>query len=446
MKKKIISILSVFTALVVTVTPVHAITGGSSDSSIFQSELTTFLGHEASEKEVHDYSLMISTLKAGDLSTNAIAGIIGNVSHESGGNIFALEGYGGKKTTDEATYSSFEDGKSYDYGDTKPSTYKYKDGGEIGGVGHGIVQWSFERANALSSFAESHPEFGQVVVKHWKISKTTSWEQETCHIPNMAGQVAFMASELADGYKNVRDKMKGASTASEAAEIFMKDYEKPATSTATERQQAAENAVKMIEACTGVVGDAPAGGTTSDGDTDLNDSTAIAIVMSSYWSEEELSAYMKLAEINIQQEYLDKATRDKLSQNDLENLSSWEDNVKNSNREYGFIAWMRIIVMWVGIIFTIYIFLLYLAYWFDKLNSIIDLDVLSILTFGRLHVAIDDKEATYSLGKKQDHVTVNHKDICFICITGLIFGVLLITGKFYKLVAGLVNFILRKLG
>lgn len=69
----------------------------------------------------------------------------------------------------------------------------------------------------------------------------------------MAGQVAFMASELADGYKNVRDKMKGASTASEAAEIFMKDYEKPATSTATERQQAAENAVKMIEACTGVV-------------------------------------------------------------------------------------------------------------------------------------------------------------------------------------------------
>lgn len=57
---------------------------------------------------MHDYSLMISTLKAGDLSTNAIAGIIGNVSHESGGNIFALEGYGGKKTTDEATYSSLK--------------------------------------------------------------------------------------------------------------------------------------------------------------------------------------------------------------------------------------------------------------------------------------------------------------------------------------------------
>ena len=47
----------------------------------------------------------------------------------------------------------------------------------------------------MSSFAESHPEFGQVVVKHWKISKTTSWEQETCHIPNMAGQVPYPIRE-----------------------------------------------------------------------------------------------------------------------------------------------------------------------------------------------------------------------------------------------------------
>lgn len=102
--------------------------------------------------------------------------------------------------------------------------------------------------------------------------------------------------------------------------------------------------------------------------------------------------------------------------------------------------------MWVGIIFTIYIFLLYLAYWFDKLNSIIDLDVLSILTFGKLHVAVDEKEANFSLGKKQDRMTVSHKDMIFICVTGLIFGTLLITGTFYKIVANFVNFILRHLG
>lgn len=165
-----------------------------------------------------------------------------------------------------------------------------------------------------------------------------------------------------------------------------------------------------------------------------------------YYSEMDLSAYTKLVEENIQAVYLDKATRDNLSQNDLENLSSWENNVNNSKKEYGLIAWMRIIVMWIGIIFTIYIFLLYLAYWFDKLNSIIDLDVLSILTFGKLHVAVDEKEANFSLGKKQDRMTVSHKDMIFICLTGLIFGTLLITGTFYKIVANFVNFVLRHLG
>ena len=170
------------------------------------------------------------------------------------------------------------------------------------------------------------------------------------------------------------------------------------------------------------------------------------LLASGYYTEEQLSSYIKLQETNIDEQYLTKATRDNLGQSDLENLASWEDNVSNSKKEYGFIAWMRIIVMWVGIIFTIYIFLLYLAYWFDKLNSIIDLDVLSIMTFGRLHVAIDDKEANFSLGKKQDRMTVNHKDMLFICITGLIFGTLLITGTFYKIVASFVNTILRWIG
>lgn len=177
---------------------------------------------------------------------------------------------------------------------------------------------------------------------------------------------------------------------------------------------------------------------------DKTNATNIGVSTNIFYSENDLSAYIKLNEVDISA-MLPKSRED-LSQNELSNLSSWEDNVKNSKKEYGFIAILRIIVMWVGIIFTIYILLLYLAYWFDRINSIIDLDVLSILTFGRLHVAMDEKEANFSLGKKQDRVTVRHRDMLFICITGIIFGTLLITGTFYKLVAGLVNTILRTLG
>lgn len=193
-------------------------------------------------------------------------------------------------------------------------------------------------------------------------------------------------------------------------------------------------------------GASTSGGSSSDTSNQSKEQVKQQLLASGYYTEEQLSSYIKLKETNIAEQYLTKATRDNLSQSDLENLASWEDNVNNSKKEYGFISWMRIIVMWVGIIFTIYIFLLYLAYWFDKLNSIIDLDVLSIMTFGRLHVAIDDKEANFSLGKKQDRMTVSHKDILFICITGLIFGTLLITGTFYKIVASFVNTIIRWIG
>lgn len=186
------------------------------------------------------------------------------------------------------------------------------------------------------------------------------------------------------------------------------------------------------------------GGDAQVTEQDKTNVTNMGLNAGTFYSENDLSAYVKLQEVDVSA-MLPKSRED-LSQNELENLASWENNVTNSKREYGFIAWMRIIVMWLGIIFTIYIFLLYLAYWFDKLNSLIDLDVLSILTFGRLHVAIDDREANFSLGKKQDRMTVNHKDMLFICITGLIFGTLLITGTFYKIVAGFVNFILRSLG
>lgn len=462
MKKKLLSVLSIFTALVLTVTPVYADTGvykdgdGDygviTDSNSFQVYLADFLGKsskdDVTENEMHDYSLMISTLKAGGLNTNAIAGILGNVVHESGGGVYAIEGYGGKKTKEGKTYGEFEDGGTYDYGDTKPSTYKYKDGSgaEIGGEGHGIVQWSFGRADALSSFAEEHTDFGQVAVTHWRISKVNpSWEQRTWHMPNLAGQVAFMAVELTDSYSSVRDGIQNADSASAAADIFVREYEKPANvdSASSVRQASAEKAVKVIEACTGVVGDAPANNNDPDG---VNDSTAVLNTMSGYWSEDQISAYIELTEDNIQEEYLNEATRENLSQNDLYNLVQWEDKVRFDKKEDGFIAFMRILVMWVGIIFTIYIFLIYLAYWFDKLNSIIDLDVLSILTFGRLHVAMDEKEANFSLGRKQDRMTVNHKNICFICITGLIFGTLLITGKFYQMVYLLVLFIRQRLG
>lgn len=418
----------------------------------FKTELKTFLGHDPSESEVYDYSLMITTLQTSGLNTNAIAGVIGNISCESGGKIYTLEGYypDSKKTTDGVHYKNFEVGKSYDYGDVKPATYKYDGGGEIGGEGHGIVGWSFGRADNLDNFATSNTDkFGNVTVKHWLINKDNpTWRQHTCHIPNMAGQVAFMAEELSSSYASVKSDMNSAADARACAKIFMEDYEKPATDTLSERQDAASNAVAMISACTGVEGNPGSGG--SGGDDNSGDAGAVAEYMATrgYWTEEQLSSFCKLAEIDIQSLYLDGAMRDSLSQAELEGLSNWERNIKNDKMEDGLIAKLRIVTMFFGIILIVWSVLMYLAYWFDRINTFFDLDLLGILTLGKLHMSDTEDECTYrakNLGKT-DKKTVNHRAICTICILGIGFGALVVSGVIYKLLATMINTVLRLLG
>lgn len=169
--------------------------------------------------------------------------------------------------------------------------------------------------------------------------------------------------------------------------------------------------------------------------------------MSGVYEERDLGAWNKLVEENIQESYLDNVTREKLEQDDLSSLADWSSNVENSKAEYGFIAMMRIIVMWVGIFFTVWVLFIYLAYWFDRLNTFFYLDLLHILTFGKLHISPEEKECTFGKnnGSSKD-ITVNHKAILMICITGLIFGTLIISGVFYTVVSGAVNFVLRQLG
>lgn len=411
----------------------------------FKTELKSFLGHKPSESEVYDYSLMITTLKTSKLNTNAIAGIIGNISCESGGEIFTIEGYypSSKKTTDGVHYRNFKVGKSYDYGNEKPVTYKYKNGGEIGGEGHGIVGWSFERATNLSKFAKDNSDkFGNVTVKHWLISKKNpTWKQHTCHIPNMAGQVAFMAKELSSGYKSVKNKMNSASDAKECAKIFMQDYEKPATATSATRQNAAAKAVAMVESCIGIEG--AADNTSKTGNNKTKDANAIVdyMALSGCWTEDQISAFVKLSEANIQRNYLDDTKRSNLDQNSAENVTNWERNVDNNKKEYGFIAVLRKLIIFSGFFFIVWAILIYIAYWFDRINSIYCIDLLGKFTFNKLHISDTENECTFGVegaGKK----TVNHKAILLISLMSILIGVLVISGLFYKVISNIVYTIL----
>lgn len=112
--------------------------------------------------------------------------------------------------------------------------------------------------------------------------------------------------------------------------------------------------------------------------------------------------------------------------------------------ESGFISVIRRLVSLMGILFTLWCLLIYIAYWFDRINNFIDLDLVGILTFGRLKVSDTEEECTFSIKAlaKTDTRTVNHRAILFICLMGIAFGVLIISGGLYKVLSAFVNKVL----
>lgn len=163
-----------------------------------------------------------------------------------------------------------------------------------------------------------------------------------------------------------------------------------------------------------------------------------------YYSEDQLSAYCKLAEVDLT-ELLNSANRNSLEQSDIEGLANWERNINNNTSDSSIIHYLRIFTMFMGIILIVWSVLVYLAYWFDRINNFFDLDLLGILTFGRLHMSDTEEECTLHLKTlgKTEKKTVNHRAICFVCLSGICFGVLIVSDMLYKILYTLIHFIKR---
>lgn len=163
--------------------------------------------------------------------------------------------------------------------------------------------------------------------------------------------------------------------------------------------------------------------------------------MSVQFTDASLLSYCSLTEPNLEETLLLNSDLDNLTQTDLEMLEGWKVNVNGNKNESGFIAILRWVVVLVGILITIWALLIYLAFWFDHINSFFYLDALYILTLGKLHICPPNEKPTFSLGKEVKDKTVSHGQILCICITAILFGSMLISGVFYTLVTKLVHLI-----
>ena len=134
-----------------------------------------------------------------------------------------------------------------------------------------------------------------------------------------------------------------------------------------------------------------------------------------------------------------------LHNNDIYDVENWKADINKRNSESILIKGGRWLTILFGIIFNVWMLLIYISYWFDRLNNFFDYSLLNLLTFGRLLISPDEDECTFSLSSlgKGEKRTVNHRKVLEVVIIGLAFGTLIISGTFFKILSVVVNKILE---
>lgn len=178
-----------------------------------------------------------------------------------------------------------------------------------------------------------------------------------------------------------------------------------------------------------------------DGSGQVMNGSGVMVISGIYCCENEISSWVSLNEPNIWKKYLEDANRDVLTSNELANLSNWEENIESESS--GMVGFLRSMVVFVGIIITVWSIFIYIAYWFDRLNTFFDFDALKILTFGKLVKSPDENECTFSVKelanvKDTQPKTVNHKAILGLSIGCVAFGCLIVSGVFYKVLSAII--------
>ena len=174
-------------------------------------------------------------------------------------------------------------------------------------------------------------------------------------------------------------------------------------------------------------------------DSNGNVTSSNAGFISGTFSESDYASWNLLCEEDLSY-LLDDATKDNLNNNELVSLDDWK---RQTEDEAWYITWGRRIVMMVGIILVVWSLLFYCGFWFDRINTFIDLDLVGILTLRKLKVSPDDTECTFKLSDiaKTDTRTVNHKYCMIISVSALALGVFMISGIMFTLIRKFVNLI-----
>lgn len=149
-----------------------------------------------------------------------------------------------------------------------------------------------------------------------------------------------------------------------------------------------------------------------------------------------------ISEVHLAEGSIMIADYESLVQKDKVAVRDWSNDIKNKHKMHKYDT-LRAIVAFLGVLICVYSVVLYVAYHFDCVNNFIDVNMLEVLTFGRLVVSPDVKTGTAgsSIIEKAGKHTVNHTGILKVVCVGIGVGVLLVSGGAYKLILWIITLI-----
>lgn len=322
------------------------------------------------------------------------------------------------------------------------------DAGQSGGGAIGIWQWDGGRRQDLANFSASQGDT-QYTIKGYSIG-------------GVATQVAFMLQELTGGQwiANKPASLYSAVNWTEAKEQCTDKSVDFNSSMSIDDWNANQDPVALsiyftacFERCAyriDIYNEGAAqspdmykllSGAEVEGNTneELDEELAQVMVSSNLWDETQFVKWKVMTNSPI--EFTDI---NNMNRGDIYDVENWKNDLEKSNSEGILIKGGRFISILFGIIFEVWMLLIYLSYWFDRLNNFFDFSILSILTFGRLRISPDESECTFSMSDlgKGEKRTVNHKKILEVCIIGLAFGSLIVSGAIFTILQELVNKVL----
>ena len=163
------------------------------------------------------------------------------------------------------------------------------------------------------------------------------------------------------------------------------------------------------------------------------------------YSESQLSSIFTLNEVP-----LEIADASSLSINEHYNLHNWRDTIYSSMEDTLLVRLMRRFVSFLGIMFTVWMIFLYLAYWFDRVNVFFEFSLLLMLSGDKLCLSDSEEKCTWQLkdlikSKNKGAKSVNHRAMLQIVILGTLFGGIITSGVLFKAIRIFIVFILNVL-